>query len=406
MRVENYRSQGGVLSRLATLSGVAGFRRVIGRQTGAPLSEPLLYGVAGGVGLSYTTRRDPSGKVRPHLELGPRYRGSVADGLQGMCVRLGLPVSFRHTGSREVAERGLRSALERGEPIIAFVAADKLPYLASPGAWAEEPVRAVVLIGVMGTGDDETVLVADLNKDPIEVPMADFRAAWSALPGIQHLMATVDAPAAAVDLPKAIEAGLRTCCERLIDPPHPRQDFGLASVGRLARALGSGADPDTWRALLPDPADVYVALRDLFVSIELGDAGPRGGRVLFATFLGEAAEVLQGPELTDSIRSYERLGSAWRALATAALPSEVAPLADLRELLIARAALVRDPPAEAAASLAELRCQIQELDEANRRSAPLDAAGIARIFEDLNARLLRIASDEEAAISALKLALR
>lgn len=406
MQVENYRPYGGVLPKLAALRSVVTNRRVIGRQTSAPLSELLLFGVAGGIGAAYGLARDGQGRSRPRLDLGPRYRGRPGEALQGMCVRLGLPASFRHTGSPDVAERGLRRALERDEPVIAFLAASALPYLASPGPWADEAVRPVVLYGMCGDEGSEEVLVADLSDRPVGLPLAALRQAWSTLPGLKHLMAFVDAPSMAVDLPKAIEAGLRVCCDRMLDPPHPRHEYGLPGLARLGRALSDGSDPEGWRAQLTTGADLYEALRDLFVSIELSDAGPAGGRGLFAAFLREASEVLQGPNLTDAIRAYDRLAVSWRALAEAALPDRVGPMGELRGLLLERHTLLREPPDEAEHELHELRERISALDQGLRQEFPLEGDAAARLLTELGAGVTRLVAEEEAAIGTLRLALR
>ena len=168
IQVENYRARGGVVPKLAALRGVATHLRVIGRQTSAPLSEPLLFGVAGGIGVAYTSPRGPDGQLRPHLDLGARYRSRPGESLLHRRGRVRSAVI-------EVAERGLREALTRDEPVIAFVSAAALPFLYSPGGWADERVRAVVVCGLNGDDADEVVVVVDLGSKPIGVPIAAFR---------------------------------------------------------------------------------------------------------------------------------------------------------------------------------------------------------------------------------------
>lgn len=405
-QVEHYRPRGGVVPGLAALRGVAAHQRVIGRQTSAPLTEALLFAVAGGIGAAYTSPRDPDGRLSPRLDLGARYRGRPGEALQALCVRLGLPASFRHTPRREVAERGLREALHRDEPVIAFVSAGGLPFLASPGAWADEPVRAVVVCGMSGDDGDEVVILADLGPKPMPVKLGVFREAWGADRSLKHLMASVDAPAMAVDLPKAIEAGLRACSERLIDPPHPRQDYGLTGLTRLARALRPSDDPDAWSAQLDQQGWIYESLRDLFVSIELSEAGPSGGRGLFAKALSEASEVLQGPNLSEVIRSYEQLARGWRELGEAALPGHVSELDDLRGMLVERQELLREQPDDEADALVRLSGHIRDLDAQLRDELPLRPPAITELLRELADRLNRLVSDEAAAIESLKLIIR
>ena len=210
----------------------------------------------------------------------------------------------------------------------------------------------------------------------------------------------------AVDLPKAIEAGLRACCDRMMDPPHPRQDYGLTGLNRFARALKPSDDEDSWCNQLADEGWLYERLRDLFVSIELSEAGPSGGRGLFAASLREASEVLQGPNLAEAIRSYDELGRGWRAFAEAVLPASISALDELRGLLVERAELLREQPDDEPDVLTVLRDQINTLDAELCASPPLKGGAAKALLTELADRMSHLATQETAAIESLKLIIR
>lgn len=397
MQVENYRQFGGSLMMPAALRNVAGYHRVIGRQTSAALTEPMLFGIAGGIGA--TCQVVGAGGAAPQLkiDLGPRYKGLVSDTLQALCVRLGLPASFRHTSSVEIATLNLRQALSRGEPPLVFGDAARISHLAWPSLG--DPGYVGVLYGIEGEGADAVAQLADLSSGPVGVPLAELLPEGSA----RHLYVFVNAPAAPVDLPKALEGGLRACCERMLDPPHPKTAYGLRALQRLAESVLAEGDPEGWPSLFPPGGALLEALLTLYAAIELGEAGPQGGRAMFATFLGEAGAVLQGPDLGEAIDRYEALAGAWQDLGEALLPESCPPLGELRRLLQARAELLGRHPVETRAERETIRERIVEIRAAVARDFPLDEAGRRALLVEVQERLQTLAADEEMAIRELKL---
>lgn len=402
MVVEQYSAFGGTSFRLAALRHATIFHHVIGRQTSTSLSESTLFGVSGGIGAVYHIRRE--GELPTlSMDLGPRYKGREGETLQALCVRLGLPASFRQTADAGIADRNARAALERGDPVILFADAAAIPGLGFPGEG--DPTYVGLLYGIEQDGGEEVALLADLSPEPRRVPWARLTAARAA-EGYRNLSVVVGAPAAPVDLPKAIEGGLRVCCDRMMDPPHPKQSFGLRSLWRLAENLNEPDDPEGWWALFPPGPALAGALHAMYAAVVHGEAGASGGRATFASFLREVATVLQGPDLGEVIDRYDALALAWQALGDALLPASCAPLADLRRLHETRAELLRRRGADAGPELDTLRERIGELDRAIRADFPLDDAGRRALLEELGERVDTLAADEEAAIQALKQTIR
>lgn len=402
MVVEQYTAFGGTAFRLAALRHATIYHHVIGRQTSSPLTETTLFGVSGGIGAVYALHRD-DGVTGFRLDLGPRYKGREGETLQALCVRLGLPASFRQTTDAGIADRNVRAALERGEPVILFADAAAIPGLGHPGLG--DATYVGVLYGIEGDGAEEIALLADLSPEPRRVPWGRLALARAA-EGYRNLSVVVGAPAAPVDLPKAIEGGLRVCCERMMDPPHPRQNHGLRALCRLAETIAQPGDPEGWPALFPDGPALAGALHTLYAAVAHGEAGVGGGRAAFADFLREVAAVLQGPDLGELIDRYDALALAWQALGEAALPDACPPLAELRRLHEARADLLRRRGADAGAELDTLGERISALDQAIRADFPLDEAGRRALLEELGERMDTLASDEEAAVQALKETIR
>lgn len=402
MRVERYVQVGGATPALAAVRGACVYHRILSRQTSSAPGEALLFAVAGGIGIS--ARVEGPSAPRLALDFSAQLRGGPGELIQVMCVRLGIPASFRHLRDTDGLLASARRALSADEPLLLLVHAGKLAHLACPDPTPAQAVHVLTLVGLEEGGSSDSVLVADLEPAPVHVPLAELIAAWEALSIAQRVAVTLAPPAAAIDLPKAIEAGLRVCSERLLDPPHPRNHHGVPALGRLAEAVGDPRDAMSWGRVFPPGAALYGALKGMHMGVQHGPYGEGAGRALFATALREAGAVVQGPDFGEVVDRYESLALAWTDLAQAALPAEVDGFAQVAELVAARDALVRD-----GAPLAQ-RLQVQSelgaLEAQLCADFPLDDAGCRLLLGELQERLLGLQVEETAAARALRLVAR
>ncbi|HMQ35444.1 MAG TPA: BtrH N-terminal domain-containing protein, partial [Chloroflexaceae bacterium] len=123
---------GGVHPEAAAAANVlaaAGLRRP---DTGAPLSEALVFGIAGGLGALYILWEWEAANVKV-LVLGFHHLGNYpVRYFQGLADRLNVRVSMPETGSRRVATQSLDGGLAAGKPAVAWVDRASLPYLQLP----------------------------------------------------------------------------------------------------------------------------------------------------------------------------------------------------------------------------------------------------------------------------------
>lgn len=401
MQLDNYRQFGGLSPEMAALRNVLAFHRVRCRQSAEPPGEALLLGMAGGVGFTYATTDEAEPRLA--LRYGPRYRTRPGETVQALCVRAGLPASFRHTPDPAAALRNLVRSLDMGEPAIVFTDPRHLPHLALGPLERDYGDYPAVVYGV---DDDVAVWMADRAPDPVAVPTDALAAARAALPALRHLTISVSPPAAPIDLSAALEAGLRACCDRLLDPPHPRTRFGLPALARWADLLTDEEDSQGWPAVFGRGPRLYAALRALFVQTRLSAAGPDAGRGLFAQCLRETALYLQEVDYEDVAQLYDELAVAWRGVAEAALPDGVPLLAETRELLLQRDFAFRERGPAAQAEMEAARDRLADIAGEVEASFPLRAGEVDALLADLAAQLRAVCAAEERAARALRLHLR
>ena len=98
---------------------------------GRPLSEPMVLGIAGGIGFAYfvfeyedLTTLYLGGRINPYIH--------KRDAAEAALTRLGVPFQVRRTSGPAAAERHLRTALDQGRPVVATVDGARLPSRAVP----------------------------------------------------------------------------------------------------------------------------------------------------------------------------------------------------------------------------------------------------------------------------------
>src|SRR5690606_165829 len=114
---------------------------------------------------------------------------------------------------------------------------------------------------------------------------------------------------------------------------------------------------------------------------------------------GIFAEGLKDLGQAEPAKAYAALARAWSEAAAAALPDEVAPCREARELIARKAELVRS-----GAPAAEVRSCWERLDKLAkeaRKQFPLSAAAAAELRGTLAARIRAIHADEVAALALL-----
>lgn len=384
---------------LRTLLAAAGVRDP---STGAPLSEAMCFGIAGGIGIgvfAFNYAREGfaslflAGRHRWQDDLG--YLTRAAD-------RLGVASAIVEHGGAKAAAAALEASLAEGRPIVAWVDAASLPHRAMPAAWQGGSYHVITVHAI----DPEAGVawIGDLADDLIPVPSADLAAARARIKQQKHRLLYLESPGRAEttpDLGPPVRDGLRACHEGLTGAEGigtARGNFSLSALDTLARRMDGGGK-DGWAVVFPRGSRAWTALTSLHDFVEHYGTGGGLSRPIFADFLAQAAERLGDPRLADLGRRYAGLGAAWTDLADATLPDRVPLLADAKALLAAKAEQLDDgAPAQA------VRATWDALGALGARAAdafPLDDGAWEALRRDLAARVRAIHADEAAAHAAL-----
>lgn len=290
-------------------------------------SEALLLGIAGGIGAGvFAFRYDTVSS----LFLAGRHLWQDGHAfVTGACERLGIPFEVHETGGARTAVRQLEEALAH-PPVLAWLDVTRLPYRGNSGDGDESSYHAVTLYAFA----DGEALLGDLAPEPVRVAADDLARARARVKKFRHRLLTVGAPAAPIDSAAAIRAGLRACVDGFDSASvgSYRSNFRLDGFSQLADRMHAGGKHG-WRTVFPRGRRLWSALISLYRRIEHEGSGGGLLRPLYADFLSEAAPLLGDERLRAAAEHYRTLGAHWTELAHAALPDEVAPLAEARALI-------------------------------------------------------------------------
>jgi hypothetical protein len=287
------------------------------------------------------------------------------------------------------AERDLRAALEHG-PVAAWVDWAELPYRAAPPAFSGGGYHVLVVYAVLG----DTAVVGDLAAQPIELPLADLARARARIVKQRNRLLSVRR-IADPDPAEAMLAGLRAGAEALAT--ESRRNFSLAAIADLARRMHGSTGADAWGRVFPRGRLLWAGLSSLHRSIETYHTGGGLLRPMAASAARELG-ALTGDERLDEVATrYDALADAWSALAAAALPDEVALLAETRRIQLAVADAWQQRGAAASDEIRSAWHRLAEL-EAAADDFPMSDADVDAHLGGLAGRLRAVHADEGAPV--------
>jgi hypothetical protein len=387
--VPGYRSFGGGRHHdSALLAHVLEAVGVTAAHDGRPLAEPMVAGLAGGIGFMYFSF-SYAGHL-PTMTIVPRIHPRPFIG--GALERAGIAHTVAETTSAAKAARALDAALDGGRPAICTVDRAGLPHQAWADVFAGADPYDVAVVGRRGT----TLLLDDERLEPVELSAEVVAAARAAHRKSRHRLVVLEPAAAPVDLAPAIRASLAVTVHDLTEDVMPggfAGNFGLRGLAKWATAVGDRRTAKGWSRLFDSGPAFASALRRLHDCLTFDHSSPGAMRPLYADFLVEAAEVLGDPRVTEVADRYAAAGAVWAELAEASMAGSLAgyrPLVERRlELLLG------------GGSAEDLRALSREVEEftAGFDIGPEDRAAELDGLADLAARLVPL---EEAACAALR----
>jgi hypothetical protein len=325
--VPGYRTFGGGRHHdSALLTHVLEANGVAAAHDGRALTEPMVTGLAGGIGFMYFSfsyaGHLPTMTIVPRIHPRPYVLGALE--------RAGIPVRVTETTSVAKAERELSAAVDDGHAPICTVDRASLGHHlwvdSMPGA---DPYD-VVVAGRVG----DVLLLDDEALDPVEVDAATFAAARAAHAKSRHRMVVVAPGTAPVDLASAVRPALAVTVHDLTEDVMPGNfagNFGLRGLAKWADALADRRSKKGWARLFDSGPAFGQAMRRLYDCLTIDLSAPGAMRPLYADFLDEGAAVLGDPALSEAAVLYRRAGAVWSELADTAVAASMAPYRPLAE---------------------------------------------------------------------------
>jgi len=308
----------GALTRALAAAGV------VNPRTATPFTEPLVFGLSGGIGFQYMVF-DYEGWTS--IALDGRFNSLYFDDkgfIENACARLGVSLKIQQLPTPETAEKRLRAALAKAPEVALTLDLVKLP-----GHPDDGPYVPYLPCPVTIAEDGPDLAVTGLPGGRVTMSWPDLlEARWAQQKKYGGLF-LVGRPGEEPDVAAEIRAAIVRAAECLLAPSKTRFDvnFGIPGIRKWAGMLTDEKDAKGWPALCPDEESVRLAM--LSVARGLGESA---ARPQFAAFLAEAAKLLGDKKLATSAATYEDLGRRWAKLVALTGEPGTTP-ADLAALL-------------------------------------------------------------------------
>jgi hypothetical protein len=400
MEAPAYSNFGGKHPEAAALKNVLAYHGLDAPHTGQPFTEEMLFGIGGGIGVTYFTFDFPHG---PFLVLGTAYppRKGEHGILQAACERLGVGSIVKESGGAKAAETQLKDALTEGYAVLTLVDVAMLPYHALPPELAKYFGYTVVVYAIDEAAG--TAYVADRSNVALTLAAQELAAARASITSQKNRIIVLEPPTQEIDLERAITHGIEACCRGLLEPPIA--NFGLKGLQKWANLVADPKDKKGWPTLFAHAAHLYDALVGVFTYVELFGTGGSGMRSMYAAFLDEAGDALASSSLKDMAGQYDQAAWLWSAMSAAALPNSVPLLRRTRQLLTLKSELFEEQGGDALPAMLEVNEQIAEIKQQMAEEFTQRPNMARGILADLRHHIQGVYQAEEQAVMALKAAI-
>ena len=280
---------------------------------GAPLSEAMVYGLAGGVGFLYVVFEYQG--TPPLLSVLTRYDTAADQFTIGALRRLGLGLDVAETTSAAKARRTLDAALE-DRPVACVFDSGTMRDVTLPGTMAGmAPTIAVVTAAP--ADDDDGYRIDAGDGHPIERSADAVDGSRAAYKSAKRRCAVIGDPGAVNDLGSIIHDAIGDTLHRYEHAPYKgfKSNFGFAGMEKWVKLLVDERSAKGWPKQFPDGALTCLALRRTYQGLEYEMTGPGAGRAMYAAFLEDAAEITGHEAYRAAAEAYTAAGAAWSDVA-------------------------------------------------------------------------------------------
>ncbi len=268
------------------------------RERGLDLSEPMVFGIGGGLFFLHLAMIKMGGIPLTTYRIAPRAI------IKNVCKRLGVRMRHRRFRDQDSGMRELDNLLAQGRPVGLQTCVFWLPYFPTDMRF-QFNAHNLVAFGKRG---DDYLLSDPVFEDVVSCPGDDLRRARFAkgLFAPRGLIYYPEEVPQSPDLAAAVRSAIRHTCKQMLDVPMPF--LGVRGIRRLARKMSG------WPARLGhDQARVWVG-SVVRMQEEIGTGGA-GFRFMYAAFLQEAADLLKSEQVREAGRAMSDTGDRWRDFA-------------------------------------------------------------------------------------------
>ncbi len=270
------------------------------RHNGMDISEPMAFGISGALLYAYI----------PMIKLGGlpllAYRSRPGNIIRGLTRRLGIDMNFERYRDREAGMAALDKHLAEGRPVGLQTSVYWLPYF-PPDMRFHFNAHNLVAYG----REEGEYLISDptfehpVRSDRQSLQQARFVKGALAPKGLIYYPRQIPSQ---LDWRKAIRHAVRSNTGMMLHTPLPIIGIrGMRGVSRKLRKMDQGDAQSR-------EANKLLIGHMVRMQEEIGTGGA-GFRFLYASFLQEAAQHLDAPELEAISRQFTDTGDEWRRFA-------------------------------------------------------------------------------------------
>lgn len=350
--IENFELSAGKNWETAAMKNLLNHYGLASPQNGEPFSEAMCLGLSGGIGVGYSfcpsipkhaakakgkslDRTSPKSFNESLYQCGsgssfvgrPSTYSTSGEAYRNLFDRLGIKTDVHESTGIKGAEKKVCEAIESGHPAIVWtcpVPFSSLSFVGTGGMYT---------LLVIGLSDDHQVAtVADRSPQPFEISCEDLNYCRARVCSLKNRSLTILPPKSIskAKLKSAVKAALVQSVQHILKPK--MKTFGPPGLVSLTKVMANPKNQKGWPKVYPKGL-IYLALRDMFDSIETAATGGGLYRNLFAEFLDESAEVLNKKGLQQSADDYRELAAMWTAYAEDLLPNRIKPFKQTKALL-------------------------------------------------------------------------
>ena len=289
---------------------------------GLQISEPMVLGVAGGIFFVFI--KTPK-MTFPVFDM----RSKPGDLRKNLSKRLGIKFETQKFRDPAKAKAALCGLIDRQIPTAVQVDMFYMDYIPQYMR-VHFNAHFVTVVGIEGN----EFVVSDcyypsLSKVPAEsFDKARFAKSDFAPKGFMFYPSYVP-KMADIDLPKAIVKGIKQSASMMVKMPVPF--IGIKGMRRFAN------DVPNWTKIARNSDQLSHAIMTIHIILEERGTGGGGFRFMYATFLQEAAKLLNRPDFSDMSKTMMANGDKWREISLF-----VARIGKSRDLGQGRMAQLRD----------------------------------------------------------------